>query len=136
MKYQVINIQEDVDYGCEEREVVLAVVTLQDENGNEITRKDPDQELYKKKIDKGSIVIIDENNKLQLALNEDWTKNCNTSNVDLQKFTDMMTKVKGRRAGGLDLSVLRRQGRIAETGRNRNGNWDVLPVICESHWKS
>ncbi len=60
MKYQVINIQEDLDYGCEEREVVLAVVTLQDENGNEIVRKDPDQELYDKKIDKGSTVIIDE----------------------------------------------------------------------------
>ncbi len=94
MKYQVINIQEDLDYGCEEREVVLAVVTLQDEYGNEIVRKDPDQELYDKKIDKGSTVIIDEKNKLQPALDDDWTKNCNPSNVDLSKFTDMMRRVK------------------------------------------
>ena len=40
MKYTVLRIAEDVDYGCEERDVnqpVMAVVTLRDEEGMEIT---------------------------------------------------------------------------------------------------
>lgn len=39
MKYQVVRIDEDIDFGCEERsadEPVMAVVVLQDENGNRI----------------------------------------------------------------------------------------------------
>ncbi len=94
MKYKVINIQEDVDYGCEERDVVLAVVTLEDREGNQIIRKDPDQELYDKNIEIGSEVIIDENDTLQPVLDDDWTKNCTPATVDLRKFTDMMTRVK------------------------------------------
>ena len=38
MKYQVMRIEEDLDFGCEERgadEPVMAVVVLKDENGTE-----------------------------------------------------------------------------------------------------
>ncbi len=37
MKYTVVKIEEDVDFGCEERngsEKVMAIVTLKDEVGN------------------------------------------------------------------------------------------------------
>ncbi len=94
MKYTVIKIEEDLDYGCEERETPLALVTLKDDSGAVTSLKYPDQELLDQKIEEGSVVILDEQNRMQPALDRDWTKNCNTSNVDVQKFTDMMTRVK------------------------------------------
>ena len=68
MKYQVMRIEEDLDFGCEERgadEPVMAVVVLKDENG-----------------------------ELRKVLSGDWTQNCNSKNVDTTKFVNMMQVVK------------------------------------------
>ena len=49
MKYQVMRIEEDLDFGCEERgadEPVMAVVVLKDENGTESRIRQEDQMLY------------------------------------------------------------------------------------------
>ena len=62
MKYQVLQIEEDLDFGCEERSddaPVMAVVTLRDEHGCEVKRKLPDQLLYDRGIREGD--LIDEN---------------------------------------------------------------------------
>ena len=53
MKYTVLRIDEDIDYGCEERDEnqpVMAVVTLRDEEGLEITLRQEDQMLYDREI--------------------------------------------------------------------------------------
>lgn len=56
MKYTVIRIDEDLDFGCEERSadnLVMAVVTLQDTEGNQKICKAPDAELYEHCINPG-----------------------------------------------------------------------------------
>ena len=60
--YTVKKIEEDMDYGCEERAEnmpVMAEVTLQEENGIEHRVKMPDQMLYDRKINEGDIVCMD-----------------------------------------------------------------------------
>lgn len=97
MKYQVVRIDEDVDFGCEERsadEPVMAVVVLQDENGNESRIRQEDQMLYDRNIEEGDTVILNENGELRKALSSDWTQNCNSKNVDTTKFVNMMQAVK------------------------------------------
>lgn len=67
MKYKVLRIDEDVDFGCEERsenEPVMAVVTLLDENGKETEIKMEDQLLYDRNINEGDIVTMDEKKQL------------------------------------------------------------------------
>ena len=97
MKYQVVRIDEDVDFGCEERsadEPVMAVVVLQDENGNESRIRQEDQMLYDRNIEEGDTVILNENGELRKALSGNWTQNCNSKNVDTTKFVNMMQAVK------------------------------------------
>lgn len=60
--YTVKKIEEDMDYGCEERAEnmpVMAEVTLQEENGIEHRVKMPDQMLYDRKINEGDTVCMD-----------------------------------------------------------------------------
>ena len=86
MKYQVMRIEEDLDFGCEERgadEPVMAVVVLKD-----------DQMLYDWNIEEGDTVILNENGELRKVLSGDWTQNCNSKNVDTTKFVNMMQAVK------------------------------------------
>ena len=97
MKYTVLRIAEDVDYGCEERDVnqpVMAVVTLRDGEGMEITLRQEDQMLYQREIKEGDEVILDEEKKLQKVPDENWTETCTSRTVDIPKFTAMMEAVK------------------------------------------
>ena len=68
MKYTVKRIDEDLNFGCEERpdEVpVMAIVTLVDSSGKEVTVKAEDAELYERNINEGDKVCFDVNNKLE-----------------------------------------------------------------------
>lgn len=68
MKYIVKKIEEDLDFGCEERMQgvpVMAIVTLIDDHGQEIKLRQPDQMLYDKDIDQGDVVFLDEKQELQ-----------------------------------------------------------------------
>ena len=92
-----MRIDEDIDFGCEERsadEPVMAVVVLQDENGNESRIRQEDQMLYDRNIEEGDTVILNENGELRKVLSGDWTQNCNSKNVDTTKFVNMMQAVK------------------------------------------
>ena len=97
MKYTVKRIDEDLDFGCEERSAdapVMAVVTLVDEAGQEVRMRQPDQMLYDRDINEGDTVILNERQELQKPLDEEWTKNCTTKTVDTMKFVEMMQAVK------------------------------------------
>ena len=75
MIYTVLKIEEDLDYGCEDRrddQPVMAVVTLRSEEGKECTRKIPDQLLYEREIAQGDEVIFDENDQIRKKLGKDW----------------------------------------------------------------
>ena len=67
MTYSVIRIDEDLDFGCEERMAgnpVMAVVTLQDSTGKQTIVRQPDQMLYDRQIEVGDKVTFDEQGKL------------------------------------------------------------------------
>lgn len=68
MKYTVKRIDEDLDFGCEERiegAPVMAVVTLIDEEDREMKLQQPNQMLYSKDINEGDIVYLDEKKGLE-----------------------------------------------------------------------
>ena len=63
-------IEEDLDFGCEERPKgmpVMAIVTLMDSSGEEIRIKAEDAMLYECNINEGDKVSLDMNNKLEKA---------------------------------------------------------------------
>ena len=67
MTYSVIRIDEDLDFGCEERMAgnpVMAMVTLQDSAGKQTIVRQPDQMLYDRLIEAGDKVTFDEQGKL------------------------------------------------------------------------
>ena len=73
MMYTVKRIDEDLDFGCEERPddvPVMALVTLVDSSGKEVTVKAEDAELYERNINEGDKVCLDVNNKLEKAAPE------------------------------------------------------------------
>ena len=67
--YTVKTIEEDLDFGCEEREEgapVMAVVTLVDSFGEEMRVKAEDAMLYERDINEGDKVYFDKD-KLEKA---------------------------------------------------------------------
>lgn len=97
MIYTVKRIDEDLDFGCEERSEnapVMAVVTLVNSAGEELKIKAEDAMLYEKAINEGDKVYFDKDNKLEKALDEDRAKNCTTKTVDTMAFVNMMQAVK------------------------------------------
>lgn len=67
MQYKVIRIEENLDFGCEERqpgEALMSVVVLEDENGSEISLRHKDGLLYERNINEGDTVILDEKREL------------------------------------------------------------------------
>ena len=68
MTYIVKRIDEDLDFGCEERaegEPAMAVVTLMNSSGGEVRVKAEDAMLYERKINEGDKVYFDGENKLE-----------------------------------------------------------------------
>lgn len=64
MIYTVKRIDEDLDFGCEERAKdapVMAVVILVDSSGEELRVKAEDALLYKNNINEGDKVCFDKN---------------------------------------------------------------------------
>ena len=71
MIYIVKRIDEDLDFGCEERAEgvpVMAVVTLMNSSGEELRVKSEDAMLYERNINEGDKVYFDEENKLKRGL--------------------------------------------------------------------
>ena len=68
MIYIVKRIDEDMDFGCEERAEgvpVMAVVTLMNSSGEELRVKVEDNMLYERNINEGDKVYSDEENNLE-----------------------------------------------------------------------
>ncbi len=67
MKYRIVRIDEDIDFGCEERKEstpVMAVVLLEDENGTRQHIRQIDQYLYDNDINEGDLVQLTASGKL------------------------------------------------------------------------
>ncbi len=76
MIYKVLEIREDVDFGCEERTgPLLSEAVLKDAVGEKRYLKMPEDLFQKRGISEGDTVYIDENETLQKAITSpDWTK--------------------------------------------------------------
>ena len=63
MQYKVLKIEEDMDFGCEERqpgEALMSVVLMEDENGNETSLRHDDE----RDINEGDLVTMDGQHQL------------------------------------------------------------------------
>ena len=124
MKYQVMRIEEDLDFGCEERgadEPVMAVVVLKDENGTESRIRQEDQMLYDWNIEEGDTVILNENRRIAQKYSPgDWTQNCNSKKCRYDKIRQHDAGCQSRKTDRLDLPVLRRKSRTTGAGRRKN----------------
>ena len=115
MKYQVMRIEEDLDFGCEERgadEPVMAVVVLKDENGTESRIRQEDQMLYDWNIEEGDTVILNENGGLDAELQFEKCR--------YDKIRQHDAGCQSRKTDRLDLPVLRRKSRTTGAGRRKN----------------
>ena len=68
MKCKVLRIEEDIDFGCEERQPgveLMSVVLLENEDGQEISLRHNDRLLYERDINEGDTVMLDENRELK-----------------------------------------------------------------------
>ena len=57
------SFDEYIDFGCEERSAddpVIAIVTLLDENGEQLRSRQEDQMLYDRNINEGDLVVLDQ----------------------------------------------------------------------------
>ena len=90
--YLVERIDEDIDFGCEERDEdspVMALVTLVDGENQKVIRY-PDDELYALDIREGDQVIFLPDGRLKKPLTGDWTKKCQDSSASVEAFTRML----------------------------------------------
>ena len=70
MQYKVLKIEEDIDFGCEERqpgEKLMSAVLLEREDGCEMSLRHDDELLYERDINEGDLVTLDENRELWKA---------------------------------------------------------------------
>lgn len=68
MKCKVLRIEEDIDFGCEERQPgaeLMSVVLLENEDGQEISLRHNDRLLYEGDINEGDTVMLGENRELK-----------------------------------------------------------------------
>ena len=102
MIYRLVDILEDIDFGCEEREgelPLMAVAVLEDPDNNKIRFKMPDALFTKRGLQAGDSVYIDEDDTLRKAITSpDWTKEFSSKDIDVAGFVrDMEDLVNGRK---------------------------------------
>ena len=102
MIYRLVDILEDIDFGCEEREgelPLMAVAVLEDPDNNKIRFKMPDALFTKRGLQAGDSVYIDEDDTLRKAITSpDWTKEFGSNDIDVAGFVrDMEDLVNGRK---------------------------------------
>ena len=90
MIYKVLEIREDLDYGCEERSEdtpLLSEAVLEDADGAERYFKMPEALFQKRSISDGDFVYIDEFATLQKAIiSPDWAKDYSSKEVDVSGY--------------------------------------------------
>ena len=67
MQYKVLKIEEDMDFGCEERqpgEALMSVVRMEDANRSESRLRHDDGLLYERDINEGDFVTMDGQHQL------------------------------------------------------------------------
>lgn len=102
MIYRLVDILEDIDFGCEEREgdlPLMAVAVLEDPDNNKIRFKMADALFTKRGLQAGDSVYIDEEDTLRKAITSpDWTKEFGSKDIDVAGFVrDMEDLVNGRK---------------------------------------
>ena len=100
MIYKILEIREDLDYGCEERSdtaPLLSEVVLEDKDGGRMVFKTPDSLLVERSLKEGDQVYMDEHETLQKAITSaDWTREFADKDLDVSGFwQDMNDLISG-----------------------------------------
>lgn len=97
MLYKVMRIDEDIDFGCEERPEgapVMAFVTLENAEKEERILRMEDDLLYERDINENDMVYLDEEGRLAKALGDDWTKRCGSIDYDISSFVERLDDIR------------------------------------------
>ena len=90
MIYKVLEIREDIDFGCEERNddtPLLSEAVLEDTDGEKRYFKMPEALFQERRITEGDKVFIDEYETLRKAITSpDWTKEFGSKDVDVSEY--------------------------------------------------
>ena len=102
MIYRLVDILEDIDFGCEERKgdrPLMAVAVLEDPDKNQIRFKMADNLFTQRGLQAGDSVYIDEDDTLRKAITSpDWTKEFGSKDIDVAGFVrDMEDLVNGQK---------------------------------------
>ena len=102
MIYRLVDILEDIDFGCEEREgdlPLMAVAVLEDPDNNKIRFKMADALFTQRGLQAGDSVYIDEDDTLRKAITSpDWTREFSSKDIDVAGFVrDMEDVVNSRK---------------------------------------
>ena len=102
MIYRLVDILEDIDFGCEEREgdlPLMAVAVLEDPDNNKIRFKMADALFTQRGLQAGDSVYIDEDDTLRKAITSpDWTREFSSKDIDVAGFVrDMEDLVNSRK---------------------------------------
>ena len=88
MIYRLVDILEDIDFGCEEREgdlPLMAVAVLEDPDNNKIRFKMADALFTKRGLQAGDSVYIDEDDTLRKAITSpDWTREFSSKDIEIR----------------------------------------------------
>ena len=130
MIYKVLDILEDLDYGCEERSedtLLLSEAVLEDTDGKKQYFKMPETLFQERGISKGDRVYIDEYETLQKAImSPDWTKEFSSKDVDVSGYVrNIYDLISGRKQKWICPFC---GGNILYRGRRADGEY----IACDS----
>lgn len=97
MIYTVIKIEEDMDFGCEERipgSPVMARLALRDEKGNIINIRYPDQELYELDINTGDSVLYEPGKDLEKVVCEQYGSDPEYGQSEIRTPRDVLSLIE------------------------------------------
>ena len=89
MIYKILEIREDIDFGCEERgedSPLLSEAVMEGKDGSKRYFKMPEALFQERCILEGDFVYIDEHETLRKAITSpDWTKQYNGKEIDVSE---------------------------------------------------
>ena len=100
MIYKVLDIREDLNFGCEERRgPLLSEAVLEDRDGEKSYFKMPEALFQERSISEGDSVYIDEFGTLRKAItSSDWTKDFSSKDVGVSEYIQNITDlISGRK---------------------------------------
>ncbi len=109
MIYTVVKIEEDMDFGCEERSPgspVMAVLALRDKKGNIINIRYPDKELYDLDINAGDLVFYETGKDLEKVDGEQYGSDREYGQTEIRNPRDVLSLIEAFAVVALIIGII------------------------------